>query len=145
MIEAFSIPVLLKALDFLFEEVPKILQERREMRKSQDQPASQQFQQSNEMDVVLSKEVALQQKIKADTWKKSEGDVHELLDLLEIYKTNYYQAKRQQAMYGIDAPPIVLHRLTDAEDGIAEITKKLQVLLSLVYGKQVTVPEIDRG
>ena len=41
MLDAFELPVLLKAIDFLFDEGRKILEERRERRKAKDAPADQ--------------------------------------------------------------------------------------------------------
>ena len=149
MIEAFSIPVLLKAVDFLFDECSKILQERRERRKDQ-QEAEQQSPEAaaplaadepHSTDVIQSKDAALNQMIDETVWKNTRDEVVHLLELLEIHTRNYNLAKTQYAKWtSALVPPIIVHNLTEAEDEIARTTKKLQDVLSKAYGKKVVIP-----
>jgi hypothetical protein len=153
MIEAFSIPILLKAVDFLFEESRKILQERRERRQAQQeadtpepevtaQPAGNEL---KAVDVIQSRDVALSQKIDEAMWAASEAEIKHLLSLLEVHTQNYYLAKEQYAKWGSAlVPPIIVNNLTEAENEIIATTKRLQAALSKVYGKKVTIPEIDQ-
>lgn len=154
MIEAIAIPILLKAVEFLFGEGSKILEERRERRNPQQEaekethkhPAPQSGGATKSSEVIQSKEVALSQPIAEAAWSDSEAKVKHLLSLLEIYSKNYYLAKEQYALWGNAlVPPIILHNLTEAENGVAATTKKLQLALSTIYGKQVTVSEVEQA
>lgn len=144
MIEVFSIPVLLKATNFLFDEASKILQERRERRqaeqgatKSVTDVSSSQVNETND-DAIKTIDVALKQKIDKNVWLNSEAEIEHLLSLLEVHTRNYYLAKEQYAKWGSAlVPPIIVNNLAEAEDEVAETTSKLQATLSKVYGKQV--------
>lgn len=152
MIEAVGIPILLKAVDFLFEEGNKILQERREHRKAEPdvkiaKPETTEKSPPFEVkvsDVIDTKEVALSQKISESVWFNSEANIKHLMSLLEIYNRNYYHAKEQYAKWGSAlVPPVIVNNLTEAEDAMVETMKALQVELSKVYGKKVILKEVS--
>ena len=174
MIEVVAIPILIKAVDFLFEEGSKILQERRERRKDdQDakksdressviQPASKvqdtSIAQSVESTaaqatdgvktpgIIKSKETAMSTPVDEVAWKNSKTEVEHSISLLEVYTKNYHLAKEQYAKFGSAlVPPIIVHNLTEAEDGIATTTENLQTVLSKVYGKEIVVPGSRRA
>ena len=169
MIEVVAIPILMKTVDFLFEGSNKILQERRERRKAErdakkssgegsaTQPAGEArdtsvaqsveitaAQVTDEVEapsIIQSKETAISTPVDEVAWKDSEAEVKRLLSLLEVYTKNYHLAKEQYAKFGSAlVPSIIVHNLTEAEDGIATTTEKLQTVLSKVYGKAVVVP-----
>ncbi len=155
MIEAFSHPILLKATNFLFEEVSKILQERRERRQAEqkgteakiDDPTLSEKSENdtNSKDVISSVDVALNQKVEESIWLHSEAEVEHLLSLLEIHTRNYYLAKEQYAKWGSAlVPSIIANNLTEAEDEVVKTTKKLQATLSKVYGKEVIVSDVGQ-
>ena len=149
MIETIAIPILMKAVDFLFDEGHKIFQERRERRKKEleeDEPVKAQDKSVDSRDsgstesVIQSKDAALNISIDEANWNNSEGKVKHLMDLLEIYTKNYYLAKEQHAKWGSAlAPPIVVHNLEEAENQVADTTKELQEVLSEVYAKPVDI------
>jgi hypothetical protein len=150
MLDPTTVPILVKVLDFLFGEGSKILQERRERRKvaqegekpkaSEPPPASK----LDSTETIQSKEVALSQRVASSSWVSSEANINHLLSLLETYTRNYYLAKEQYAKYGSAlVPPIVVHNLIEAEDGIATTMKELQTVLGAVYGKKVLVREVE--
>ncbi len=73
MLETVAIPILLKAVDFLFGEGSKILTERRERHKAQQEtgkvtPALQPVAGDKLLDVIQSKDVALGQPVKEAAW-----------------------------------------------------------------------------
>lgn len=166
MIEVAAIPILMKAVDFLFVEGSKILQERRERRKAEletksntttSQPTGEkenaETTQPTEStvaeptngtevpNVIQSKETALNIPVDEAIWKDSEAEVKHLLSLLEVYAKNYYLAKEQYAKFGSAlVPSIIVHNLAEAEDGIAATTEDLQTALSRVYGKNIVAP-----
>ena len=109
MIEVIAIPILMKAIDFLFDEGHKIFQERRERRKlvedpqkpNQDSQISLDPNRVGKTDVIQSKEEALAIPIDEVTWKHLEGKVKHLMSLLNIYTKNYYLAREQYAKWGL--------------------------------------------
>ncbi len=151
MIEAFSIPVLLKAVKFLFEEGSKILQERRERRSKEHDKANTietptSSDEAVSKDIIQSKETALSQQIDEVIWSNSEAQIKHLMSLLEIHTRNYYLAKEQYAKWGSAlVPPIIVSNLTEAEDEVVTTTKSLQSALNKVYGKKVTTQEIEQA
>lgn len=151
MIEAICTPVLLKAVDFFFEEGKKILQERRECRKDEKDVELFKSETTNKLpyengkanNLIASKDDALSQKISESSWLNSETKIKHLTTLLDIYTKNYYLAKEQYAMWGSGlVPPIVKYNLDEAEDAILENMGALQVELNKVYGKNVIIPEV---
>lgn len=150
MLETIAIPILLKAVEFLFGEGSKILEERRERRKTEQASEKEKSETpapstdtAKAADTIRSKEVALSQPIAEAAWAESEAKVKHLLSLLEIHTKNYYLAKEEYAKWGSAlVPPIIVHNLTEAEDGIVATTKELQAALSKAYGKQVVAPEV---
>jgi len=149
MLDAAAVPVLLKAVDWMFGEASKILQERRERRKAEQlhdptDNKSETLQPSSSSSITIqAKEVALHSPIEDTIWKNSEAHVRHLLSLLEIYVKNYHLAREQYAKWGTLAPPIIIHTLSEAEDKIVEVTRDLQAVLSVIYGKKVANPELE--
>ncbi|HJQ15338.1 MAG TPA: hypothetical protein VJ830_11370 [Anaerolineales bacterium] len=154
MLDPIQIPILLKAIDFVFDEGHKLLDERRERRKTStagaagaasaasvpaqtgDTPesTSTKTQESSEI-----KQDLLNSKIDEILWKNHEAEVQHLVRLLETYSRNYHLASEQYAKWG-DAlvPPIIVHNMTQAENAMAETLKKLEDVLSNVYKKDIT-------
>ena len=145
MIDPTQLPILLKAVDFVFEEGRKILEERRERRKmdgaSQNnetqEPAKEitpgELEKENE-----TKQDLLASKIDEILWQNHELEVKHLVRLLETYSHNYHLAKEQYAKWGSAlVPPIILHNMTDAENSMIETIKQLEIALSKVYKKDI--------
>jgi hypothetical protein len=66
------------------------------------------------------------------------------LSLLETYTRNYYLAKEQYAKHGSAlVPPIIVHNLAEAEDGVATTIQELESVLTTMYGKKVVASEIE--
>lgn len=154
MLETIAIPILLKAVEFLFGEGSKILEERRERRKAEQEAkkekpgdtASSSASATKPADMIQSKEAALSQPVAETAWSNSEASIKHLLSLLEIHTKNYYLAREQHAKWGSAlVPPIIVSNLTEAENEIAKTTKELQAALSKVYGKKVAAPEVEQA
>ena len=149
MLEPIQIPILLKAIDFIFDEGRKILEERRERRKmsaassttepiSEPEPAPEpgptEIQEPNQ-----AKQVLLTSKIDEILWKDHELEVQHLVRMLETYSRNYHLASEQFAKWGSAlVPPIIVHNMTEAENSMVETLKKLEDVLSKVYEKDIT-------
>jgi len=147
MLDAIELPVLMKAVDFLFEEGRKILEERRERRKAQNAPAPVEEKEPAAEPAVPateakdeSKQGLLSAKVDETPWKGHEREVQHLARLLETYSRNYHLAKEQYAKWGSAlVPPIVAHNLSEAEDAVIETSKQLEAVLSKVYNRDIQV------
>jgi len=147
MIDPAQLPILLKAIDFVFDEGRKILEERRERRKmNESAPAESETPESEAKEIVpLEPEKANEirqelstSKIDELLWKNHEAEVQHLVRLLETYSRNYQLAKEQYAKWGSAlVPPIILHNMTEAEDSVINTMKQLESVLSKVYNKNI--------
>lgn len=153
MLETIQIPILLKAIDFVFEEGRRIFEERRARRKAEEasaqsvetepvkesapaeKPKEEPAAESAKQDLIASK-------IDKLLWRDHEEEVQHLVRLLETYTRNYQLAKEQYAKWGSAlVPPIIMHNLTEAENSVVETTQKLEAVLSKVYQKDITPNE----
>ena len=147
MIDPIQIPILLKALDFLFEEGHKILAERRERKKaeaplqnsSQPEPVKG-LPPPDVQEVKEIKQDLISTKIDEIVWQNHELEVQHLVRLLETYSRNYHLASEQYAKWGSAlVPPIIVHNRNEAENSVAETLKKLEAVLSKVYKKEINL------
>jgi len=145
MIDPTQLPILLKAIDFVFEEGRKILEERRERRKMQDQRSTTEEKSSSQEIVPLQPEKAVEikqdllaSKVDELLWHNNEQELQHLVRLYDTYSRNYYLAREQYAKWG-DAlvPPIIVNNLRDAENSMAETIKRLESVLSQIYTKEL--------
>ena len=145
MIDPAQLPILLKAIDFVFDEGRKILEERRERRKLKDSPSKTE---SPEIEKeialpepesqIISKQIVLDSKVDETLWQNHEEEVKHLVRLLETYSRNYHLAKEQYAKWGSAlVPPIIVNNMIDAENSMIEAMEKLQNILSKVYKKDL--------
>jgi len=145
MIDAVQLPILLKAIDFVFDEGRKILEERRERRKLSEGPSEGESHELAKEATSLEpetrsivKQELLTSKIDEIPWQNNEEEVKHLVNLLETYSRNYHLAREQYAKWGSElVPAIVVHRMTDAENSMIETIKKLETILSKVYKKDI--------
>jgi hypothetical protein len=145
MIDPTQLPILLKALDFVFDEGRKILEERRERRKQENAPKSDAQEPSAETTLVEPekavevKQDLLASKIDEILWKNHEMEIQHLVRLLETYSRNYQIAKEQYAKWGSAlVPPIIVSNMSEAENSMLETIKRLETILSKVYKKDVS-------
>ena len=145
MIDPAQLPILLKAIDFVFDEGRKILEERRERRKLKDSPSKTE---SPEIEKeialpepesqIISKQIVLDSKVDETLWQNHEEEVKHLVRLLETYSRNYHLAKEQYAKWGSAlVPPIIVNNMIDAENSMIEAMEKLQNILTKVYKKDI--------
>jgi len=145
MIDPIQLPILMKAIDFVFEEGRKILEERRERRKSNEAASKSEDQEPVKEPALPEPETAkeikqdlLTSKVDEIQWQNHEAEVKHLVKLLETHTRNYHLASEQYAKWGSAlVPPIIMHNLTDAENSIAATLQKLEIVLSKVYKKDI--------
>jgi hypothetical protein len=145
MLDTVQIPILLKAIDFVFEEGRKILEERRERRKASANPPEVSQPQAPEAKSLMLqvpekavevKRDLLSAKVNENIWQNNEAEVRHLVRLLEIYSNNYHLASEQYARWGSAlVPPIVVNNMTEAENAFLETAGQLEALLSKIYDK----------
>jgi hypothetical protein len=149
MIDPTQLPILLKAIDFVFDEGRKILEERRERRKTSDStPTSENQEPAQEMTPVQIQE---QNEIKQDLitskideilWQNHELEIQHLVKMLEKHTKNYYILKEQAAQWGSAlVPPVIMLQIEERENLIMETRKQLEIVLSKVYKKDITPNE----
>jgi hypothetical protein len=145
MIDPTQLPILLKALDFVFDEGRKILEERRERRKQDNTPKSDSQEPSAEVALAEPekatevKQDLIVSKIDEILWKNHEAEIQHLVRLLETYSRNYQIAKEQYAKWGSAlVPPIIVSNMNEAENSMLETIKRLETILSKVYKKDVS-------
>jgi len=145
MIDSIQVPILLKAIDFVFDEGRKILAERRERRMAESS-APKAEPKTEEKEILLLepektdeiKKDLIASKIDSLLWKSNESEVKHLVTLLETYSRNYQITKEQYAKWGSAlVPPIIVHNMTEAENAMLDTLKKLEVVLSKVYEKDI--------
>lgn len=149
MLETIQIPILLKAIDFVFEEGRKILEERRARRKVNAQAPEPESQGSDKTLVPAEPEEAnslkqglLATKVDELLWQTHEAEIRHLVNLLEINSKKYYLASEQYAKWGSAlVPSIVVTNMEEAENNVIETTKRLEILLAKVYKKELQSPE----
>ena len=75
-------------------------------------------------------------------WQNHQLEIQHLVKLLETYSHNYYLAREQYAKWG-DAlvPPIIVHNMQDSENSMLETIKRLEIVLSKVYKKDINIIE----
>ena len=152
MLDPIHIPILLKAIDFVFDEGRKILEERRERRKASEasrpsthtepspipEPANE-IKSAEDQEANQIKQELLTSKIDEILWQNHELEIQHLVRLLERYSRSYYIAREQYAAWGSAlVPPIIVHNMTEAENAMAETLKQLEGVLSKVYKKDIS-------
>lgn len=145
MIDPTQLPILMKAIEFVFDEGRRILQERRERRKRLETLPSEETAETPREVAVRepAKEIEIKQDLLASKvdellWKSHEQEVQHLVRLLETYSRNYHLAREQYAKWG-DAlvPPIIVNNLADAENSMMDTIRRLEAVLSKVYKKDI--------
>jgi hypothetical protein len=150
MLDTIQLPLLLKAIDFVFDEGRKILEERRERRKLNDHPSKND--ESDKREIVAatspaelqekpdSKQDLITSRVDEVLWQNHEDEIKHLVKLLETYSKNYHLANEQYAKWGSAlVPPIIVHNMEDAETSMIKTIKQLEIILSKVYNKDIHI------
>jgi hypothetical protein len=149
MIDPTQLPILLKAIDFVFDEGRKILEERRERRKNSDSAPTGENQEpakeSTPAEIEVKSETKqdlLASKIDEILWQNHELEVQHLVKMLEKHTKNYYILKEQAAQWGSAlVPPVIMLQIEERQNSILETRKQLEIVLSKVYKKDITPNE----
>jgi hypothetical protein len=124
MIETVAIPILMRAVDFLFDEAKKILQERRAARQSTERQVAP------PPDIPLldqDKQTILERQVSEELAARQESAIQGLLEEIAIYQRNYQRLSKRVALDGgRDYAPLgVVNQLEIQEDAILERSQRL--------------------
>lgn len=147
MIDPVQLPILMKAIDFVFDEGRKILEERRERRKNEgsapdikDQETAKEIAPASVQESKDIKEDLLSARIEEKLWQNNQKEIEHLVTLLEKHTDNYYALKEQYAEFGsLMAPPHIRSQMREKENLIIETRKQLETALSRVYKKDINL------
>jgi hypothetical protein len=124
MIETIAVPILMKAVDFLFDEAKKILEERRAARQSAERQAAP----PPEIPLLdQDKLVVVKRQVSEELAASQETAIQGLLDEIAIYQSNYQRLSKRVALEGgRDYAPIsVVNQLEAQENTILERSQRL--------------------
>ena len=145
MIDPTQLPILLKAIDFVFDEGRRILEERRERRKLNDnspknedqEPAKEITAPEPEKEIEIKQDL-LASKIDEILWQNHELEVESLVKQLGKHTESYYILKEQYATWGSAlVPPVIVLQMNEKENSMIETIKRLEDILSKVYKKDI--------
>lgn len=130
-----------KAIDFLFDQAGKIMQQRREARAS-----------TGKADDTPPQSAQPTAKQEVQTWQPQQmmlkdmpREIEATLALIETYRGNLRQQEAAIAMHGdiALAPPINQNLYFKQIDAIKDNTQKLKTLVEQVYGKKITLVGLE--
>ena len=146
MLEAWKIPILTTALNLLFDIWSFILDDIKSRRKARLQEKEEISNENNAASdksittIVSTKEQALKLNVDEITFSKNEKDINHLVNLLQIYTTNYQIAEKKYAMWGSSlAPQIIIHDLEEAENNYIQTVIKLKKLIEETVDTAITI------
>jgi transposase len=127
-IEVVAVPILMKAVDFLFGEAKKILEERRAARQKDKQSVAA------PPDIPLlneSKEIVVRRKVSEELVKRQEQALQGLLDEIAIYQQNLQRLQKRVALEGgMDFAPVsVVNQLRAQQDAILDKSQQLAAIV----------------
>ncbi len=142
-LEPIGLAVLTKAVDFLFNEASKFMQERRERRSLEQNRIS-----SKEAD----KTTGFTKREELLSWEPNELflqdtylEIEHCLDQIQQYRKNRRMLEKQVAMYGgvVLAPIAVQNQLNNVERELESSCQKLRRLVEETYGQEIRIPGLD--
>jgi hypothetical protein len=129
MLEAILVPVVKKAVDFLFDEGRDVVKAYLR-RHNQPAEARDEFADNSEPVAILapSKDEALRKQVDEAIVERYRSDLEHLLRLQEIQTRNYHLAMEQEAQWSKElVPSIIINRIISAEKDLADTTRRMAV------------------
>ena len=149
--------VLVKGVDFLFDEGRKILQWRRDHLGETATAGTPGRSSTSEMTtetpapevealprVATAKDELLRERVDEAILARMQGEIEHLVTLMDIHTRNFRNAEKQLAAWGDAlAPPIILHNLETEGLAVETTMRRLRAAVSEVYGTKVVIPELE--
>jgi hypothetical protein len=128
LVDAFAVPVVLKAVEFLFGAAKDVLEERHAARQSSESEAA------SVPEIPLlnqDKEAILKHKVSEELIRQQQQLMEGTLEEIGIYQKNYQRLKKRMALEGGPefAPISVVNQLRIQEDHILEASRRLAGIL----------------
>jgi hypothetical protein len=144
MIELAQINILTKAVEFLFDQVALILDERRKRRQTEqtqtgETAVAEVAARPGELlsRIAQTKAAALSMPIREAAWAAREAEVKHLVSLIEIQMRSYWLLKEQYARWGSAlVPQIISGSLIEAEESVVETAAQLEAILTELIQKE---------
>ena len=150
-IDPVTIPILMKVLDFFFDEGSRILEQRRK-RNSAKEIASKVSEDQTEVDISVTasheaeldaKESVLSQKISDVALKAHQKSLEHLLEMKQIYSERYDLARKKLAIAGeAEVSYKVLYEIGESERELAKVMEEIRVTLTNLVGKPIDNVEL---
>jgi hypothetical protein len=149
-LEPIAVAALTKAIDFLFGEAGKLMEERRLARKNRGDEQSDSGSDISAKTKKDTKAIASKEDIKNLEPKELHlrdipQEVKHYLDLIHARRQNRRQLEQQATAYGgfTYAPLIVQNQIRSSEQEIYENCRKLKRLVEEAYGYKIIVNGLD--
>ena len=132
-IETMAVPVLMKAVDFLFDQAKAILAERRA---AHEKPGVQPAPPPEIPLLEQDKQSVVQRRVSEELVRRKEEAIDALLEEIAIYQRNYDRLKKRVALEGGPdfAPISVSNQLEAQQDAILEASQRLAAIVDEVAG-----------
>lgn len=134
--------VLTKAIDFLFDQAGKLMEERRENRKKAGEPEDTPQPPAGARPATKDE---MASKPKPVVLKDVNQELEHCLTMIEMYRRNKRNIEVAIAAYGgfTLAPRINQNELLDTENNIKQWSQKLKNLVEQVYGQKIMLIGLD--
>lgn len=142
MIEAVMVPLVKKAVDFLFDEGVKVVTAYRERKKQAGQQTIERADERPKIDDAIAglpttRDLALEKRLDEVQVERHRQTLEHLIRLQEIQSRNHHLAREQLAAWGKDlVPPVILNRLLESEEALAETTNKMREVVAAIYSSR---------
>lgn len=141
--------IVLKGVDFLFKEVSKILEERREARRQRgeqdDISVPVDADTSGSADSVTAEEVKDALRPKLVHLKDIPQEIQGCINLIEQYREVIRQSEQTIAVHGgfLLAPQITRYQLSNAEKEVKTNSQRLKNLIENAYGHKIVIVGLE--
>ncbi len=139
-LEPIAVAALTKAVDFLFDEASKLMEERRQARKARGEAEDVPIPEVDDA-AVTQKEDILALQPKSVYLKDIPMEVKHHLDMIHQYRDNKRRLDATVAAYNgfLFAPGHIQYQVRDAEDQIKLWCQKLKHLVENAYGHKIVI------
>lgn len=142
--EILAESILRKAIDFLFDQASKIMEERRMTRQRKEEKIDPR---TNVTENSPTKRDILSRNPKNLYLNDYSQEIRHCMDMIERYRHNKRQIEETIAHYGSLSltPTHVKNELKDTEEAIGHWIKRLKQTIEEVYGCRITIVGIDEN
>ena len=132
-LDPLSMSIIVKAVDFLFDQAAKVIQELKEDRSASIKDASE----SSTRDLISDKS----EMVKAVSMEIDTKEIQHCLDQIDLYTKNVHVFEKRIAFFGgeVLAPLDLVHKLNVSQDELKKWISKLKFLLESASKKKIRI------